>query len=63
MAKTNTYVGKYFQVPAGVVVMSRGEKRTHTRDTIVRVQRHDKTRGGLERIWWKSNGYMTSALI
>lgn len=63
MAKTKSYVGQYFEIPAGVTVMSRGEKRVQTRDTVVRVQRQDQTSKGLNRIWWKSNGYMTSALV
>lgn len=63
MAKTKSFVGQYFQIPAGVTVMSRGSRRIQTRDTIVRVRRHDKTSKGIDRIWWKSNGYMTSALI
>jgi hypothetical protein len=57
------YTGQVVQIPAGKQVIRNGVRARQTRDTTVTVRNTAPARNGKTRIFWKSNGYVASALV
>lgn len=63
MVKRSTLVGRRVTIPAGTRITSGGRVRVKSRTGRVTVRRVSATRTGNTRVYWKSNGLLTSAVL
>lgn len=58
-----SYIGKPITIKAGTVVTRLGSRTKRTANTTVTVRNQEPARNGKTRVFWKSHGYIASALI
>lgn len=56
-------IGKSITLKAGTFVTRFGQRQRRSTDSIITVRRAEPARNGKTRIFWKSHGYIASALI
>ncbi len=58
-----SYIGKPITIKAGTVVTRLGQRSKRSIDSQVTVRNQETARNGKTRVFWKSHGYIASALI
>ena len=58
-----SYIGKPLTIKAGTIVTRLGQRSKRSIDSTVTVRNQETARGGKTRVFWKSHGYIASALI
>jgi len=63
MTSPFVYVGGYVTIPAGKRIIRDGIPSTQQRTSTVTVRKTAADRRGKTRVFWKSMGYLNSALV
>lgn len=58
-----SYIGKPITIKAGTIVTRLGQRQKRTTDSTVTIRNQEAARNGRTRVFWKSHGYIASALI
>lgn len=58
-----SYIGKPITIKAGTIVTRLGQRSKRAIDSQVTVRNQEAARNGKTRVFWKSHGYIASALI
>lgn len=58
-----SYIGKPITIKAGTIVNRLGQRSKRSIDSTVTVRNQEPARNGKVRVFWKSHGYIASALI
>ena len=58
-----SYIGKPITIKAGTIVTRLGQRQKRSVDSTVTIRNQEAARNGKTRVYWKSHGYIASALI
>lgn len=58
-----SYIGKPITIKAGTIVTRLGQRSKRSIDSTVTIRNQEAARNGKTRVFWKSHGYIASALI
>lgn len=58
-----SYIGTPLTIKAGTIVTRLGSRAKRTIDSTVTIRNQESARNGKTRVFWKSHGYIASALI
>lgn len=58
-----TYIGQQLTIPAGKQILKDGIPARQQRPSTITVRKTEAARYGKTRVFWKSMGYLNSALV